>query len=531
MMYLGDRHVGLGVVEDITDRKRAEAAHRESRQALEAVIQSSAAAIIALDLQGNVTRWNPSAERLLGWTEAEVLGRPLPIVPPAEAEEFHAHRARWFQGGISTDAKVRPLRKDGSTVHVSLSVAPLRDATGQVVGAIGNLIDITERNRLQEQLRQAQRLDAIGSLAGGIAHDFNNLLTVIGARAHIAALRLPAGAPAGQELALITQTTEQAARLTRQLLAFSRKQVLEPRVLDLGQVVGEMHRMLRRLIGEHIELVTESDPALWPALADPSQIEQVIMNLAVNARDAMPDGGRLTIATRNVELDEAYARAHVDVAPGAFVMLAVTDTGHGMDPDVQARIFEPFFTTKAPGQGTGLGLATVYGIVKQSGGHIAVVSEIGVGSSFKVYLPRTTEATAPAEAAALDLAEPGGTETVLLVEDDAALRDLVRQTLTRSGYAVLEAPHPEEALRTLETYRGQIDLLFTDVVMPGMNGRVLADRARALRHGLKVLFMSGYPATAISGQPILDPATDFLPKPFMPPTLIRKVREALDSRS
>jgi PAS domain S-box-containing protein len=523
----GGRAAALIVVEDITERRRAEIARQESNQALVSVIESSPAAVMVLDEAGRVTRWNRSAERLFGWSEREVLGRPVPIIPDGEEAAWRDTLARWIAGGSDTALEVRRRRKDGAVIDVSLSAAPLRDATGRVVGIVGNLVDITERKLLEGQLRQAQKLEAIGSLAGGIAHDFNNLLTVISGRSHILRSRLEPDSPLRHDLELIEQTAERAGRLTHQLLAFSRKQVLEPRLVNLADTVGQMKRMLQRLIGEDVDLVTASDPDLWPVRVDPSQVEQVVLNLAVNARDAMPEGGRLTLETRNVELDEAFARSHADVQPGPHVLLAVTDTGHGMDAEVQAKIFEPFFTTKGPGRGTGLGLSTVYGIIKQSGGHIFVESEVGTGASFQIYLPRVDRSVA---AAAAPSARPArGTETLLLVEDDDQVRALAREALQLSGYSVIEAASPELAIAFVREHAGRIDLLVSDVIMPGMNGRALADRVLALRRGLKVLFISGYPSSAIAQHGVLDPSTAFLHKPFTPAALARKVREVLDA--
>ncbi len=386
-----------------------------------------------------------------------------------------------------------------------------------------------ERTQLEEQLRHSQKMDAVGRLAGGVAHDFNNLLTVINGYSEMLSRRL------GQDHALqrypkeIKQASERAASLTQQLLAFSRRQMLEPKVLNLNNSVSAMDSMLRRLIGEHIDLVTILGADLGRVRADPGQIEQVIMNLAVNARDAMSEGGKLTIETANVELDQAYAARHMSVQPGAYVMLAISDTGHGMDERTQARLFEPFFTTKEKGKGTGLGLSTVYGIIKQSGGAVWVYSELGHGTTFKIYLPLVVDVMDTLPLAPAPGAESAtGTETILLVEDEEAVRLLAREALEEVGFQVLEARHGGEALMISQQYQGVIHLLVTDVVMPEMSGRVLADRLVPQRPALKVLYMSGYTDNAIVHQGVLDPGTAFLPKPFSPDALVRRVREILD---
>ena len=385
-----------------------------------------------------------------------------------------------------------------------------------------------ELSRTQEQLTQARKMEAVGRLAGGIAHDFNNLLTVMIGRSQLLLRRLGAQDPVRRDIELMEQTADRAADLTRQLLAFSRKQVLQPTVLDLNAVVANMAEMLRRLIGEDIALVTAFDPALGHVKADLGQIEQIVMNLAANARDAMSKGGRLTLETANAELDVAYARHHVDVRPGPHVMLAVSDTGIGMTPETQAQIFEPFFTTKEPGAGTGLGLATVYGIVKQSGGHIWVYSEPGRGTTFKIYLPRVQEAVDPS-AARPGLPESArGYETILLVEDELAVRELARDVLRAHGYTVLEAQHGREALRISERHSGPIHLMLTDVVMPEMRGQELANRLAALRPTMPVVYMSGYTDAAVVHHGVLDPGTIFLQKPFTPDALARKIRQVLD---
>jgi len=377
------------------------------------------------------------------------------------------------------------------------------------------------------QLRQSQKMDAVGQLAGGIAHDFNNLLTVIGGRSALLLQRLSPTDPGRSDVELISKTANRAAQLTRQLLAFSRRQILELRVVDVNAVVTSMQSLLRRLIGEHIELTVRPDPSLARVKADPGQLEQIVMNLAVNARDAMPQGGHLTIETQNATLDAAYARSHPGAEPGPYVMLAVSDTGIGMDAETQSRVFEPFFTTKEVGKGTGLGLAMVYGIVKQSGGYIALSSELGHGTMFELYLPRVDASEEVVGTTAGSGEMPGGSEIVLLVEDEGDVRDLAREILEGLGYTVLTAGSPEDALEIGRQRREPIHLLLTDVIMPGMSGRVLADRLRAARPDLRVLYTSGYTDDAIDRHGVLDAGMAFLQKPFTPEALARKVGEVL----
>ncbi len=383
-------------------------------------------------------------------------------------------------------------------------------------------------SRTQAQLAQTQKMEAVGRLAGGVAHDFNNLLTVIRGRTELALTGLPAGSSLHHSLDLILKTADRATRLTQQLLAFSRKQVLQPRVLALGLLVSNTGDLLRRIIGEHIELVVRPGSPPGRVKADPGQIEQVILNLAVNARDAMPDGGRLTLQTENVVLDEEFAAQHRGSRPGRYVALSVRDTGAGMDSDTLTHLFEPFFTTKGPGKGTGLGLATVYGIVKQSGGYIDVASERSRGSTFTVYLPSVDDATEAVESGQMPPGMPRGTETILLAEDEEGVRDFAREVLERSGYTVLQAQHGEDALRICLAYGGPIHLLVTDVVMPQMSGPKLAGQLASLKPGTAVLYVSGYTDDSILHHGVLDPGTVFLQKPFTADALAHKVREVLD---
>jgi len=424
--------------------------------------------------------------------------------------------------------------KDGSTKWTETQMSFIRDGTGRPVGILGTARDITERRaaaesqaHLEEQLRQSQKMEAIGRLAGGVAHDFNNLLTVITGRTSMLLDRARMNDRERQDLEIVLEAGERAAALTRQLLAFSRKQILQPRVLDLNGVIKGLAPMLQRLIGEDVELGIVSRAPESAVLADPGQLEQVVMNLVVNARDAMPQGGRLTLETGNVELDEAFAREHVGVQPGPHVRLAVNDTGVGMDAATRARIFEPFFTTKPEGKGTGLGLATVFGIVAQSGGTIWVESEPGRGTTFTIYLPRVRVTTAPASPVASAQA-PRGTETVLLVEDDDGVRFVGEDALRRLGYHVLPARNGEEALRASAAHAGRIAILVTDIVMPGMSGPDLHARLAVERPDMKVLFLSGYAPDAVVRNRILDPSTAFLEKPFGPEALARKVRHTID---
>jgi len=381
----------------------------------------------------------------------------------------------------------------------------------------------------EERLRQAQKMEAVGRLAGGVAHDFNNLLTVITSYSALLLEDLGADDPKRDDVDQIRKAAEGAAALTRQLLAFSRQQVLQPKALDLKATVAGTDKLLKRLIGEDIQLTSVLAPDLGVVKADPGQIEQIIINLAVNARDAMPTGGRLTIEVANVDMDDAYVRGHAPASPGRYVMLAISDTGIGMDEQTKARIFEPFFTTKEAGKGTGLGLATVYGIVKQSGGFIWVYSELNHGTSFKVYFPRVDEPAEPAAASTAGTEPRGGTETVLVVEDAASVRMVTRQVLERFGYAILEAPNGETALRLAAKHHGPIHLLLTDVIMLGLSGRQLAEQLAQLRPDMKVLYASGYADQAIVHHGILDSDIAYLQKPFTPETLARRVRQVLDS--
>ena len=509
------------------DHARQRAAVRAAERRYEALFHGAPVGLVRSLPDGQMLAANAAAARIWGYPDvAALLG-----VNARELYADPADRARLIASiegreGVE-DFELQGRRGDGALIWVNLGVRAERDARGQVLHYEWSVADITERKRLESELRQAQKLEAIGQLAGGVAHDFNNLLTVITGRSHLALGLLPADHAIRRHIDLIQTTAERAAALTRQLLAFSRKQVLESKVLDVNAVVSGLAPMLRRLIGEDLDFAVVPAPDLWRVKADPSQLEQVIVNLAVNARDAMPQGGTLSIETGNVELDEAYARRHPGASPGRFVVLAITDTGHGMDAAVKARIFEPFFTTKEPGKGTGLGLATVFGIVKQSGGSISVDSAPGQGTTFKVYLPRVDEAVdQPATPVAPTLAR--GSETILLVEDDHEVRALARETLEGNGYVVISAASPAEALRLASSHPGRIHLLVTDVVLPQLSGRGLAERLTPDHRDLRVLYMSGYTDDAMMRHGVLEEGTAFLQKPFTPSALLMKVRERLD---
>jgi two-component system, cell cycle sensor histidine kinase and response regulator CckA len=528
----------IGAMMDITDRKRAEEALRETNETLRTLIQASPLGIAVTDAEEKLRIWNPAAERLFGWKAHEVLGRLLPPLTAAAAPGgFPGLLGRALGGESITGTEFPCVRRDGAAMDVSVSMAPLRDARGGICGAMAVAADVSERRvaevhrlQLEEQLRQSQKMEAVGRLAGGIAHDFNNLLTAVSGYAELLQARFGPDDPNRTYVDEILRSSGRAASLTRQLLAFSRRQVLQPRILDLNAVIRGIDGLLRRLIGEHIELSTSLAGPLGTVKADQGQIEQVIMNLAVNARDAMtPRGGRLTIETREVEVGPDYAARHGRARSGPHIMLSVSDTGCGMDAATQSHLFEPFFTTKEQGKGTGLGLATVYGIVKQSGGDIWAYSEPGIGSTFKIYLPRMEDAPQARPPEPPPRIHPQrGHETILLVEDSEIIRRLLKEILSQRGYRLLVASDGEEALRVDAEHLEPIHLLLTDVVMPRMNGRELAQKLVPRRPGIKVLFMSGYTEEAIAKHGILDPGTSFLEKPFSPDVLARKIRDLLE---
>jgi PAS domain S-box-containing protein len=509
-------------------RRQAEAALRASEERFRALVENSSDALLLIDAEGRVTYLTPSSQRHLGWTPAEMIGRSiLDFIHPDDRDVSQLGTAdATHLPGEPVTAEVRFKHADGTWRSMEgVGVNRLHEPS---VGAIVvNARDITDRRRLEQQLRQSLKMEAVGRLAGGVAHDFNNLLTAILGYCNLMLDDVAKEDPLRPDLEEIRKAGERAAALTRQLLAFSRRQMLQPQIVDVNVLVRQLEKMLRSLIGEGIELVLGLAPDLAEVRVDPASIEQVVVNLAVNARDAMPAGGRLVIESANVELDVEYAGAHASVIPGKYVMLAVNDTGKGMDESTRARIFEPFFTTKEQGKGEGLGLASVYGIVKQSGGYIWVYSEPGRGTAFKVYLP---PAESPTAGRTGRLPAPRAWETVLLVEDEAAVRTLAREVLRRHGYVVLEAKHGLDALRVAERHQDAIHLLVTDVVMPYLSGRELADRLAGVRPAMRVLYMSGYTDHAVMHRDVPSRAA-FLQKPFTPDVFARKVRGVLDGQT
>ncbi len=445
--------------------------------------------------------------------------------PPEDVPAFLRQVSK-LTHGLDKPGTWKHRKKDGTVIDVEVASHSFVFAGRRAELVLAN--DVTERKRLEEQLQQAQKMEAVGRLAGGIAHDFNNLLTIITAYGQLLLDRLAPSEPLREQVEEIKKAGDRATALTRQLLAFSRRQVLAPRVLDLNAIVHNTDKLLRRLIREDIQLLTIPGRAVGQVKADPVQIEQVILNLALNACDAMPRGGKLTIETANLHLDKAYVRRHIAARPGPYVMLAVSDTGNGMDRETQAHIFEPFFTTKEKGKGTGLGLAMVYGIVKQSGGYIWVYSEPGRGTAFKIYFPRVDVAAEMVKPPKTQAGPPSGSETILLVEHDEPVRSLVRRILTSKGYTVLEASRPDEAQLVCQQHEGPIHLMLTDVVMPGISAPELAERVATLRPETRVLYMSGYADIAVVHHGVLEASTAFIAKPFMPDALARKVREILD---
>jgi two-component system cell cycle sensor histidine kinase/response regulator CckA len=524
----------VGVMLDITERKEAERALWRSQEQMAAVTEAAMDAMITIDEELIIRGFNRVAETVFHYRASEVQGQPVNCLLPQRYRNAHANHIRRFGQTGTTNRRmnefstVMALSAEGVEFPIEASISQV-ELEGQKLYTV-ILRDISDRKRLEAQLMQAQKMEGIGRLAGGIAHDFNNLLTAILGYAELAVEELDAGSAVRGYLENIQNASERAAGLTSQLLAFARKQIIAPRVLSLNGLVQNVYGLLRRLIGEDIEIVTVLAEGLWSVKADAAQFEQALVNLAVNARDAMPEGGKLTIETVNVTLDADYIRVHPEILPGDYVMLGVSDTGVGMSEAIQQHIFEPFFTTKGPGKGTGLGLATCHGVVKQNGGHIWLYSEPGVGTTFKIFLPRSEEtAVAPLPAEVHNT--PRGTETILVVEDEPMVRSLAVEALRLLGYRVLEAGDGMAALQIAHAYASPIHLLLTDVIMPQMSGRQLAERIQALRPEVKVLYVSGYTDNTIVHHGVLDSGMAFLQKPYSPLTLANKIREVLEQDS
>ncbi|MBI4445844.1 MAG: PAS domain S-box protein [Acidobacteria bacterium] len=509
----------------MTRRKPAEEKLHQTKETLSAILQAAPVAIVSLDPDGNVRLWSKGAEELFGWTEQELLGRPYPLVP----ENPHSHELwrRALQGEVFKGVSVRRRKKDGAMVDAALSTAPLRNSKGQITGSVGVLVDVTRWNQLEAQFLQAQKMEAVGRLTGEIAHDFNNLLTGMMGFTQLALDKTDPTAPSYADLQELHKLMQRAARLTSQLLLVSRKEAPRRSRVNLNALAQNISGLLKNLVGEKIDLVFEAGSEIGNVWAEPSQLEQVIMNLVLNARDAMTEGGRLTIETHPVRILPGYDENSFAVPVGSYVVLAVTDTGCGMDQATAARIFEPFFTTKTAGKGTGLGLSVVYTIVQQHEGFIKVYSEPGDGTTFKIYLPRMEKRGAMQSSSVSEkIAMPQGNETILVVEDEDAVRLLVERILQGLGYKVMASSSTEEAKTTIEGYPGKVDLVLSDVIMPGEDVHGFL-RDLSVRHpSLKVLYMSGYAEKAMAAK--LAGAA-FLPKPFAPSVLAHKIREVLEA--
>ncbi len=514
-----------GIARDITDRKKTEGEVSMLAQALKCISEC----VTVTDLKNNIIFVNDAFLAKYGYERHELIGKPISIVraQTIQNENVEDILPQTVNGGWK--GEVLNKRKDGVEFPIHLSTSVINDASGYPMALIGVATDITDRKRLETQLQQSQKLEAIGKLAGGIAHDFNNLLTVIQGYSDLIISKISVNDPIHNQIRQINEAANRAESLTRQLLAFSRKQIMKPRVIDLNNLIHEMEDMLMRLIGADIKFIINLSSDLGKIKADPGQIEQVIMNLVVNARDAMQNGGTLTIDTINMVLDQNFKDRYPEAVIGNYIQLQISDTGFGMDKETQAHIFEPFFTTKEKGEGTGLGLATVYGIIKQSGGYIYVQSEMTKGTIFNLYFPRVDEPLDYEEKTRIADINLYGNETILVVEDQDEVRHLIMEALKVYGYNVLEAPHGGSALLTCEKYDGNIDLIISDIVMPQMNGQELVDRLLPLQPDMKVLFISGYSEDIFSGRNVLDPGMLYVQKPFTPVELLGKVRHVLDS--
>ncbi|EKD81203.1 MAG: hypothetical protein ACD_39C01911G0003 [uncultured bacterium] len=524
----------VNLASDVTEKKKAEA----SRDLLNQAVEQAGEVIVITDPQGVIKYVNPAFEIVTGYTRSEVLGQTLRMLKSGkQSDEFYQDLWRAITSGKIWKGRIVNRRKDGSCYTEEMTISPVKSSSGQTVNFIAVKRDITENLRsleerisLQEQLQQSQKLESVGRLAGGVAHDFNNMLSIILGYGEVILKELRPGDPLREEIEQIVDAGRRSASLTRQLLAFSRKQALQPEVLDLNQVIKNLERMLSRLIREDIGLKLVLAEDIGNVLADPGQIEQVVMNLVVNARDAMPDGGKLLIETAAVLFDEKHAASHADITPGKYLMLTVTDTGCGMSKDILEKIFEPFFTTKESGKGTGLGLSMVHGIVKQSGGVIQVHSEPGVGTTFRVYLPQVAVKPQSKVDDIEEDADMGGGEQILVVEDEDALRRLVEKILERQGFSVNTAANGGEALLLVEQKGLQPELMITDIVMPNMNGKDLAERLKKNCPNLKILYMSGYAENAVTNSGIIEPGINFIQKPFSVRDITEKVQSIMRTK-
>lgn len=523
----------VALTEDITNRKRATKALQETKELFRKIFAGQRDAIFILDKKNppTILSCNPAAIQMFGYERKEVLGSTTKMLHIDEKyfEQFQDYLQQAIsRHGFLNLSDFSMKHKDGVVFPAEHSVTPLEDENGQSVGWICIIRDITERRQLEEQFQQSQKMEAVGRLAGGVAHDFNNMITIIRGYSQLILTGMDRNNPIYKSILQIDKAGERAELLTRQLLAFSRKQILQPKILNLNELIPETEQMLLRLIGEDIELTTLLKSNIGNIKADPGQIEQVIMNLVVNACDAMPKGGKLIIKTMNAALDEAYVNVHPEANTGQYVMLSVSDTGIGIDSKTCSRIFEPFFTTKGKGQGTGLGLATVYGIVKQSGGHITVDSKPGQGTVFKIYLPSINEAVTLKDESKTSDKNLNGSETILVVEDEENVRQVICETLRSHGYKLLEAPHGGTALLSCEQHKGEIDLMLTDVVMPEMSGGDLVNHLMSHYPKMKILCMSGYTDDKIVHHGVLDEKVEFIQKPFTTVALAQRIRKVLD---
>ncbi|NWH03767.1 PAS domain S-box protein [Desulfobacter latus] len=518
----------LGIARDITQRKKAEETIRLSEERLNSILQTNPNPVVVYDTKGFPLFINPSFTEVFGWTLSEIKGRNIPFVPDDEKNITLSKIKEIYNTGKPVQFFTKRLTKSNEVLDININAAIYKDIQGEKTGLVVNLTDITEQIKIQEQLRHAQKMESVGRLAGGVAHDFNNMLSVILGNAEILAEDLKLSETSILNLQEIQKAAERSTNLTRQLLAFARKQTISPEIVDLNDIIHGVLKMLERLIGEDIELLWQPKIGLWPVKVDPSQIDQILANLCVNARDSIEGIGKIVIETDNVQFNDAYCRNHPGFIPGDYAQILVSDTGHGMEKDVLDNLFEPFFTTKGIGEGTGLGLATVYGIVKQNNGFINVDSELNLGTTFKIYLPRFAEKEEIGVQEIVQAKPQKGNETILLVEDEEAILKMTQMMLERLGYTVLATNNPDEAIRLSHAAKTEIHILITDVVMPFMNGRELAEKILKTFPKMKCLYMSGYTANIIADNGILDEGLNFINKPFSKLELSAKLRELLN---